>query len=1523
MRYIKSVILSAMSLAIACSLPAQVNKVNEVPDFKYGENPDWSLMKNAYPTKSNGYAKPAPQQRPDHWNNATLKFFPPIFNQSGPSCMGSAYVGYNFTNETNSFRDADGSLPENQYAVFFNWLLTQFSSNKETMLRTIGDPNMVVYGGRTYSNKFGYCDWAASYFGWMQGYDNWFHTFHNRISGHASFPIDVSREEGREAVKQWVWNHNGDTDFHGGGVCYITVGSGLTAGKIASTPANDETGAVGKNYVITWAEKMDHALTIVGYDDRLEFDLDGNGIYGEKDKDEVGAWIIVNSWGQGWSNGGWIYCPYAIGGVINKGEQPWKPEIMYVRKNYRPLRTFKIKMDFNDRHNMSLAAGIATDTSATKPEATIAFEHFKYVGHTADSIPAYPMLGQWADGIHYEPMEFGYDLTDFSATFDRTKPLKYFFIVNTKKGNDGGGHIYNCSFMDYEFDRNGIEFPFQIDTVDVPCNGKTTMISVIVQGEQLSKPINLAINGNTLTWQAPQATSLKLIKYYICANDRVIDSTDVNTLSYTAGNVNGIDFTVKAVYLGSGGYCYSDASNVARVSTPEQTQKDNDVIVLKNAGFKIPNLFKEGMQQATIEWWFKPYNSVSYNQQIGPGWGQFLFHAKNGGGISFGWNTTSGDRYDGSTSLLTVNSWKHYAITVNGSVMTLFINGSKKATVNAKGYHGLSAMGDFVFGSNGQPINGEIDELRIWNTSRTSVDFIYGKDIEIANPTAQDGLMAYYKMDLIEEDGVTKIRDHAHNLHAIILDEANTQVKTDNSFMKPLGRTQKSYFTFLGDEFYAGTGVDVRVSSPLNTVKWTWNAPDAGIKDLNTQKPQFVFPKPGTFDVTMTVTDDAGVTIDTTRQITIIDAPEPVIDFDIPNDVQYVGDHFSFLNQSQAVNGQYTWSMPGADIPTVNAKNAGAIYNKAGDYKVTLTATGAFGKKSVTKDVHVIAAAPSPRFVISPNFVIKGEKVYFKNLTRYEPTTVTLNLTNGVENTIISGGSSSYTTVSPGYYDVTMFASNDVGSNQVTEKNAFVVANADSKNGLFFTGEQQAVTFDSPIDNISKGITIEWWMQPAKLVNAFLFEAGTFSIGSDSYGRFNIKNGTSTANTVNNSVITSEWHHYAFTLSNSTLIFYRDGEQISRSNLSSNLDLTNAKCAINSIKGFGMNTAVDEFRVWNKAMTLTEIKSYCNQPIEDIEAAEKDGLVLYYNFNQGSGNVTDLTSGKHDGIRTGFGPDGDAWGLSTGVFTLNFETPAKNTDVSRTYLTNYRKPFIFDKEAVNNTNTTRFLKLRTGAENSTWQIENAVQTTDNIITGAYVDAQRSYDLLVTTGNNSFSESLSNHKLYQTVTLPAGTYCFSATSTRTGATPNCYLAVNLGKGLPDQDNIENCLASTPIYDANSSSYTATVEFLLNEETEVSLGVLYSLSNAMLDISAFKLEKKPVNIIDADGIAGIGDAVKRGVQAPISAERGGIRVVSDDIITLKIYDLQGRCVLNEYVSGNRLIPMPVGIYIANGVKVAVTK
>ena len=108
----------------------------------------------------------------------------------------------------------------------------------------------------------------------------------------------------------------------------------------------------------------------MGYDDRIEFDLDGNGIAGEKDKDEVGAWIIVNSWGDGWCNNGFIYCPYKNAVTTGDGTTStdyYYPEVYYVRKNYRPLRTFKILMEYSKRSELRISGGISADLNATSP----------------------------------------------------------------------------------------------------------------------------------------------------------------------------------------------------------------------------------------------------------------------------------------------------------------------------------------------------------------------------------------------------------------------------------------------------------------------------------------------------------------------------------------------------------------------------------------------------------------------------------------------------------------------------------------------------------------------------------------------------------------------------------------------------------------------------------------------------------------------------------------------------------------------------------------------------------------------------------------------------------------------------------------------------------------------------------------------------------------------------------------------------------------------------------------------------
>ena len=456
----KFCLLAAMGLLCA-PMSAQVD-YKALPDYDNVPPVDWRLGvkngnapqqgvsgkgKGVRSAKSHAFSAEAEDDElPDHWNNALFKHFPPYFYQSGPSCMCSSFTGYIFTHELNSYRDLDGYNPANQMAVFFGWLQTFQNSSKEDIEMHNGCPNSIDYNGRTHSDNNGFQDWRSREAGWMQGYDRWYRAMFNRAQGFYTMPRTTGTEQGRQDIKRWVYNHNGDTSFKSGGLAYVVVAANSCYPKIASTPANDETGAVGKYYITNWDNEINHALTITGWDDRIEFDLDGNGVYGEKEKDEVGAWIIANSWGQGWENGGWVYVPYRLGGTIGKvtANNFWQPYVTYIRKDYIPQRTIKLKMDYSHRSEISLHVGISADTSATTAQFTLPMYSFQQAGDGAEDrsggAPEVPMLGKWLDGFHYEPMEFGYDLTTLSSGFDQSKPLKYFFTVKFH-GNKGSGHI--------------------------------------------------------------------------------------------------------------------------------------------------------------------------------------------------------------------------------------------------------------------------------------------------------------------------------------------------------------------------------------------------------------------------------------------------------------------------------------------------------------------------------------------------------------------------------------------------------------------------------------------------------------------------------------------------------------------------------------------------------------------------------------------------------------------------------------------------------------------------------------------------------------------------------------------------------------------------------------------------------------------------------------------------------------------------------------------------------------------------
>ncbi|PSL48382.1 uncharacterized protein DUF5013 [Chitinophaga niastensis] len=167
--------------------------------------------------------------------------------------------------------------------------------------------------------------------------------------------------------------------------------------------------------------------------------------------------------------------------------------------------------------------------------------------------------------------------------------------------------------------------------------------------------------------------------------------------------------------------------------------------------------------------------------------------------------------------------------------------------------------------------------------------------------------------------------------------------------------------------------------------------------------------------------------------------------------------------------------------------------------------------------------------------------------------------------------------------------------------------------------------------------------------------------------------------------------------------------------------------------------------------------------------------------------------------------------LAVDTFYTAWETRNIKEDVTQTYIRNAGSPFIKDPAKPFGG---RFGQVQD------WQYNSEASKN-----GTYDEIGGTGRLTLWIWDNG---TITNGKIYQTITLPAGSYRFEATVSNIDNTLQAtYLAVAAGNQLPDVENINTAL-STSKFSSNANKL-ASAAFILAAPTTVTVGFTGSLSS----------------------------------------------------------------------------------------------
>ncbi len=254
-----------------------------------------------------------------------------------------------------------------------------------------------------------------------------------------------------------------------------------------------------------------------------------------------------------------------------------------------------------------------------------------------------------------------------------------------------------------------------------------------------------------------------------------------------------------------------------------------------------------------------------------------------------------------------------------------------------------------------------------------------------------------------------------------------------------------------------------------NATSYFWSFEGATPATSTEENPTITYSRAGNFAITLFVTN--GTASDTkTINVNVVDVASA--DFTADNTTISAGESVTFTNLS--VNAStYYWTFTGGNPSTSTDVNPTVTYETAGTYSVTLFAAGENSSDSETKTAYItVLPVTSADFTASATEVFVGDSVAFTNLS--ENATSFFWTFEGAtpENSTEENPIVTYS--EPGYYDVTLYATNGHGYDVAT-KTAYIYVKAVTT--ADFTADITTVNVGEPVTfvNLSENATSYYW----------------------------------------------------------------------------------------------------------------------------------------------------------------------------------------------------------------------------------------------------------------------------------------------------------------------------------------------------------------------------------------------------------------------------------------------------------------